>query len=244
MVSKISVFLQNLNKTLNFEIQIQPMYTTWNSIFQKEFKKPYFLKLNDFLQSEISTGKTIYPPENLRYLAFELCPFETIKVVVIGQDPYHDNNQAHGLSFSVPQGQAIPPSLLNIFKELKDDLNCSMPVHGNLEQWAKQGVLLINAALSVEAHKAASHRNIGWEIFMDEIIRTLNAEKENLVFLLWGNFARGKKHLIAKNHLVLEAAHPSPLSAYKGFFHCKHFSQTNQFLASKGLKKIDWQIHG
>ena len=215
---------------------------SWKSLFIEEQAKDYFIKLNAFLASEIAAGKTIFPPEDNRYSAFDLCPFDQVKVVVIGQDPYHDFSQAHGLSFSVPKGVDIPPSLRNIFTELKADLNCQIPSHGNLEQWAQQGVLLLNACLSVEAHKAGSHRNRGWEIFTDQMIKSLNENKENLVFLLWGNYAKSKRPLIGNKHIVLEAAHPSPLSAYRGFFNCKHFSKTNEFLAKHGLQKIDWQI--
>ena len=243
MVSKIRLLLHYLNKTLNFECLFTHMKASWKSIFLEEENKPYFQKLNAFLKAEMENGKTIFPPENVRYTAFDFCEFENTKVVLIGQDPYHDFSQAHGLSFSVQKGINIPPSLRNIFIELKDDLNCQYPSHGNLEQWAKQGVLLLNACLTVEAHKAGSHRNKGWEIFTDEMIKTLSANKTHLVFLLWGNYARSKKHLIGNKHLVLEAAHPSPLSAYKGFFKCKHFSKTNDYLLNNGLSAIDWQIH-
>lgn len=214
----------------------------WNTLIKLEEVKPYFKSLEDFLQKEIQGGKTIFPEPQNRYKAFDLCPFDAVKVVIIGQDPYHDLGQANGLSFSVPKGIDIPPSLRNIFKEISSDLNLDTPQHGDLEYWAKQGVLLLNTCLSVESHLPASHQNKGWEIFTDEMILALSKNRSHLVFMLWGKHARSKKKLIAPKHLVLEAAHPSPLSAYRGFFDCKHFSQCNAYLNQNQIQAIDWQI--
>ena len=214
---------------------------SWLNILQHEFEKPYMQALKAFLVQEKQASKTIYPPSDQIFSAFDLTPFDKVKVVIIGQDPYHGEAQAHGLSFSVNKGIAIPPSLRNIYKELVSDLGIQMPSHGYLKHWADQGVLLLNATLTVRANEAGSHQKKGWEIFTDEVIKQLNAQRNDLVFLLWGNFARSKKSLINR-HKILEAAHPSPLSAHNGFFNCKHFSQTNAFLVEKGLSPIDWQI--
>lgn len=214
---------------------------SWLNILQHEFEKPYMQTLKAFLVQEKQAGKTIYPPSDQIFSAFDLTPFDKVKVVIIGQDPYHGEAQAHGLSFSVNKGIAIPPSLRNIYKELVSDIGIQMPTHGYLKHWAEQGVLLLNATLTVRANEAGSHQKKGWETFTDEVIKQLNAQRNDLVFLLWGNFARSKKSLINR-HKILEAAHPSPLSAHNGFFNCKHFSQTNAFLVEKGLSPIDWQI--
>lgn len=217
------------------------MQNDWNLIFNEEKNKPYYKALQAFLDSERSSGKTIYPPENEWFNAFEKTAFNSVKVVIIGQDPYHGEGEAHGLCFSVNKGIKIPPSLRNIYKELASDIGFIIPNHGNLSAWAEQGVLLMNATLTVRANEAGSHQKKGWEIFTDSIIQNLNAKKDNLVFLLWGNFARSKKSHITR-HNVLESAHPSPLSAYNGFFGCRHFSQTNALLVEKGIEPIDWQI--
>lgn len=214
---------------------------SWQKVLQEEFEKDYMKQLENFLLSEKQSGQTIYPPSDQIFAALDYTPFENVKVVVIGQDPYHGSGQAHGLSFSVNKGTDIPPSLRNIYKELVADVGITMPSHGYLKHWADQGVLLLNATLTVRANEAGSHQKKGWEIFTDEIIRQLSARRKDLVFLLWGNFAKSKKALI-DGHKILEAAHPSPLSAHNGFFNCKHFSQTNAFLVEKGMSPIDWQI--
>jgi len=215
---------------------------SWYAKLEEEFNKYYFKNLKDFLVEEKAKYR-VYPPGSQTFTAFNLTPFDKVKVVVLGQDPYHGPGQAHGLSFSVPNGIKIPPSLLNIYKELKQDIGFEIPTHGYLEDWAKQGVFLINATLSVRAHSAGSHQKKGWETFTDKVISTLSEERENIVFLLWGNYARAKKVLIDESkHLILEAAHPSPLSAYNGFFGCKHFSATNEYLESKGVEPIKWQL--
>ncbi len=214
---------------------------SWQKVLQEEFEKDYMKQLKNFLLSEKQSGQSIYPPSDQIFAALDFTPFEKVKVVVIGQDPYHGTGQAHGLSFSVNKGTDIPPSLRNIYKELVTDVGITMPSHGYLKHWADQGVLLLNATLTVRANEAGSHQKKGWEIFTDEIIRQLSARRKDLVFLLWGNFAKSKKALIT-GHKILEAAHPSPLSAHNGFFNCKHFSQTNAFLVEKGMSPIDWQI--
>lgn len=214
---------------------------SWLKVLQEEFEKDYMKQLENFLLSENQTGQIIYPPSDQIFAALDFTPFENVKVVVIGQDPYHGSGQAHGLSFSVNKGTDIPPSLRNIYKEIVSDVGITMPSHGYLKHWADQGVLLLNATLTVRANEAGSHQKKGWEIFTDEIIRQLSARRKDLVFLLWGNFAKSKKALI-DGHKILEAAHPSPLSAHNGFFNCKHFSQTNAFLVEKGMSPIDWQI--
>jgi uracil-DNA glycosylase len=214
---------------------------SWLNILQSEFDKSYMQQLKDFLLQEEQSGQIVYPPSDQIFSAFEHTPFDKVKVVIIGQDPYHGDGQAHGMCFSVNKGIDIPPSLRNIYKELVNDVGINMPPHGFLKHWADQGVLLLNATLTVRANTAGSHQKKGWEIFTDEVIRQLSSKRKDLVFLLWGNFARSKKNLI-NGHKILEAAHPSPLSAHNGFFNCKHFSQTNAFLVEKGMTAIDWQI--
>jgi len=206
-----------------------------------EFEKEYFARLVDFVKEEYRTT-TIYPPGGLIFNAFDLCPFENVKAVIIGQDPYHGKGQAHGLCFSVRDGVAFPPSLMNIFKEVESDMGYKPFPTGNLGRWARQGVLLLNATLTVRAHQAGSHQRKGWEEFTDSVIKILNNEKENLVFFLWGAYAQRKGASIDKSkHLVLESVHPSPLSAYNGFFGNRHFSRCNEYLISKGIQAIDWR---
>lgn len=216
------------------------IHASWKAHLKEEFEKPYFKELVDFVKSEYKSKK-IYPaPANI-FRAFELCPFEKVKVVILGQDPYHGKGQANGLCFSVNENVAMPPSLQNIFKEIKDDLGLPIPATGNLDHWARQGVLLLNATLTVEAGKAGSHQHKGWEIFTDAVIKKLSDEKEKLVFLLWGKYAQEKGAVIdAKKHLVLRAAHPSPFSAYSGFFGCKHFSKSNDYLSQNGETSVNW----
>lgn len=216
---------------------------SWHRILSDEIQKEYYLKILNFIDTEFVAGKTIYPSSEKRFSAFDLTPFDSIKVVILGQDPYHNQGQAHGLSFSVPQSCKIPPSLKNIFKELSSDLDISTPLHGNLEGWAKQGIFLLNSILSVEAHKPGSHAKIGWEQFTDFVIHEISEKKEHVVFMLWGNYAIQKLNLIdEKKHLVLKAAHPSPFSAYRGFLGCKHFSQANTYLNQNGLGTVDWHV--
>lgn len=213
---------------------------SWKEVLSEEFEKPYFSSLVSFIKQEYQS-KTIYPKGSDIFNAFWKCPLDAVKVVILGQDPYHGPNQAHGLSFSVPEGVPFPPSLLNIFQELKTDLGVSIPSHGNLESWAKQGVLLLNATLTVEAHKAGSHQNKGWETFTDAVIHQLASKKEGLVFMLWGSYAQRKAAFISsQKHLKLQAPHPSPLSAHRGFFGCKHFSLANKYLRENGKQEINW----
>lgn len=214
---------------------------SWREHIGVEFEKPYFSALTDFVRHEYTTT-TCYPPGSLIFNAFNLCPFDRVKVVIIGQDPYHEPGQAQGLSFSVPEGVPLPPSLQNIFKEIQLDLGKPMPPTGDLTRWAEQGVLLLNATLTVRAHQAASHQRHGWEQFTDAAIRALNTERENLVFILWGGYARSKAQLIDRSrHLVLESVHPSPLSANRGgWFGNHHFSQCNAYLREHGEQEIDW----
>lgn len=215
---------------------------SWKAALSRQFSQEYFLRLASFLRAEKAAGKVIYPPGPLIFRAFELTPLEAVKVVILGQDPYHGPGQAMGLSFSVPDGVRTPPSLVNIFKEIQSDLGISMSGSPNLEPWACQGVLLLNAILTVGAGAALSHKDIGWYNFTDEVIRVLNERREGLVFMLWGNFARAKKQLIdTTRHLVLEAAHPSPLAG-GAFFGCRHFSKANAWLLSHGQTAIDWQL--
>jgi len=222
------------------EVQIE---NSWKEQFQKEFDKPYFLNLKEFLLHEKKLGHTIYPPGNKIFAAFNKIPFDDVKVVILGQDPYHGSGQANGFCFSVDKGIKEPPSLKNIFKELKSDMGYSIPNHGDLSPWANQGVLLLNATLTVRANQAGSHQQKGWETFTDAVIKTISEKRNNLVFLLWGKFAQSKQPLIDENkHLVLFAAHPSPFSAYNGFFGCRHFSRTNAYLANHGMKIINWQL--
>lgn len=213
---------------------------SWKRRLQPEFDKPYFYNLTNFVKEEYSKH-TIYPPGKFIFHAFNTCPFDKVKVVIIGQDPYHEPGQYYGLCFSVLDGVPFPPSLLNIFKEIENDLGKPMPKSGRLERWADQGVLLINAILTVRAHQAGSHRGKGWKEFTDAVIKILNDEKENIVFMLWGSYAQRKGAFIDRNrHCVLTAAHPSPLSADRGFFGCKHFSKANQYFKSKGISEIEW----
>ncbi|MBS1950901.1 MAG: Uracil-DNA glycosylase, family 1 [Cytophagales bacterium] len=213
---------------------------SWKLKLQAEFDKDYFNQLTTFVKHEYQTH-TIYPPGKEIFRAFDCCPFEQVKVVLIGQDPYHGEGQANGLCFSVREGIRQPPSLQNIFKEIQNDLNKSIPVSGDLERWAKQGVLLLNATLTVRASAPGSHQNKGWEAFTDAVIKIISEEKSNIVFLLWGAYAQKKGEMIDRSkHLVLTSAHPSPFSVARGFFGSKHFSKTNDYLRSKGLKEIEW----
>jgi len=213
---------------------------SWKNCLQNEFEKPYFADLVNFVKQEYATT-SIYPPAKLIFNAFDQCPFDNVKVVILGQDPYHGVGQAHGLCFSVNDGIDFPPSLVNIFKEISDDLGVPAPRTGNLERWAKQGVLLLNATLTVRAHLAGSHQNRGWEQFTDAVIKILSEEKENIVFMLWGSYAQRKGQVIDPfKHKILTAVHPSPLSVYRGFFGCKHFSLANQYLVEKGIAPVEW----
>ena len=213
---------------------------SWKTRLQNEFEKEYFINLSNFVKKEYASF-TVYPPGRLIFNAFDKCPFENVKVVILGQDPYHGPGQAHGLCFSVKDGVAFPPSLINIFKEIQNDLGISKPDSGNLERWAEQGVLLLNATLTVRAGQAGSHQNKGWEQFTDEVIRLIAEEKEHIVFILWGSYAQKKGETIDRSkHLVLESPHPSPLSASRGFFGNKHFSKTNKYLEEHGIKTVKW----
>lgn len=216
---------------------------TWKEAIGEEKSLPYFQQILQFVQAERAAGKTVFPPQNEVFSAFSLTEFADVKVVILGQDPYHGFNQAHGLAFSVKPGIAPPPSLLNMYKELAADVGFQMPSHGYLVEWAKQGVLLLNTVLTVEQGKAHSHANIGWETFTDKVIAQLNQHREKLVFLLWGSHAQKKGQFINRNrHCVLTAPHPSPLSAHRGFLGCRHFSQTNDYLRSQGIAPIEWQL--
>ncbi|HIY50134.1 MAG TPA: uracil-DNA glycosylase [Candidatus Barnesiella excrementavium] len=218
-------------------VRIEP---SWQQRLQPEFDKPYFEKLTAFVRHEYAT-KTVYPPGRQIFAAFDACPFDRVKVVILGQDPYHEPNQAHGLCFSVNDHVSFPPSLQNIFKEIESDLGIPVPKSGDLTRWARQGVLLLNATLTVEAHRAASHQGKGWETFTDAVIHKLAEEREHLVFILWGAYAQRKGEFIDRNrHLVLQSPHPSPLSAHRGFFGNHHFSQTNAYLAAHGIEPIQW----
>ena len=213
---------------------------SWRQVLQPEFDKPYFELLTSFVRQAYATRQCFLPAGQI-FRAFDLCPFDQVRVVIIGQDPYHDVNQAHGLCFSVQDGVPIPPSLVNIYKELQRDLGISVPASGNLTHWAEQGVLLLNATLTVEAHKAGSHQGKGWEELTDAAIQALNKQRSNIVFMLWGSYAQRKGQFIdRKRHLVLTAVHPSPLSAYRGFIGCGHFSQANNYLQQHGLAPINW----
>ncbi len=219
------------------EVNIAP---AWKKVLGTELKKPYFKELTSEVDEAYIAG-SVYPPQTEIFNAFKLCPFDKVKVVILGQDPYHGENQAHGLSFSVKDGVKVPPSLKNIYKEIHADLNKDIPESGNLEHWAKQGVLLLNATLTVLPGQPGSHQDKGWEAFTDATIEVISKEKEHVVFLLWGNFARSKTGIIDDTkHLILEATHPSPLSAHRGFLGCKHFSKTNEYLKSHSLKEINW----
>jgi uracil-DNA glycosylase len=219
------------------EVKIEP---GWKSKLKAEFDKEYFVKLTDFVRTEYGKG-AVYPPGSLIFNAFDVCPFDRVKAVIIGQDPYHGPGQAHGLCFSVRDGIDYPPSLLNIFKEIESDLGIRIKASGDLSRWAGQGVLLLNATLTVRAHQAGSHQRRGWEEFTDYVIRVLNDEKQNLVFFLWGAYAQKKGESIDRSrHLVLESVHPSPLSASRGFFGNRHFSRCNDFLVKNEISPIDW----
>lgn len=225
-------------------LEIKPQIEdSWKIFLQEEFKSPYFKELKLFLTEEKLAKHLIYPSGSQIFNAFEKTPLDKLKVVIIGQDPYHGSGQAHGLSFSVPEGIPVPPSLRNIFKELNSDLGITKPASGNLERWTEQGVLLLNATLTVRANQAGSHQNRGWEKFTDAVIENISKKKEGIVFLLWGKYAQAKASLIdSEKHFVLTAAHPSPFAADRGFFGCKHFSKTNAYLRKKGLKDIDWNL--
>ena len=213
---------------------------SWKRRLQTEFDKPYFEALTSFVREEYGKGRC-YPPGRLIFNAFNLCPFDQVKVVLIGQDPYHEPGQAMGLCFSVNEGIMFPPSLQNIFKEISDDIGTPIPASGDLTRWAKQGVMLLNATLTVREHQAGSHQSRGWETFTDAVIQTLAREREHLVFILWGSYAQRKGAFIDRSrHLVLQSAHPSPLSAYRGFFGNKHFSQANAYLQAHGIEPIHW----
>ena len=223
------------------DVQIEP---SWKEVLKNEFTKPYFLEIVTFLKIEKNAGKIIYPSGPLIFNAFNQTPFNKVRVVIIGQDPYHNPGQAHGLSFSVPNGIKPPPSLVNIYKEIQNDLGIPMPAgYGNLTSWAQQGVLLLNAILTVRANEPASHSKIGWMNFTDTVISKISDEKKGVIFLLWGKFAQEKQLLIDETkHFVLKAAHPSPFSADKGFFGCKHFSKANELLTDQGLPPINWKL--
>ena len=219
------------------------LHTSWLAVIGDELEKPYMQALRDFLKQEKAAGKVIYPPSPLIFNAFNHTPFDQVRAVIIGQDPYHGDSQAHGLSFSVPKGIAPPPSLLNIFKEISADLNIKMGRNGDLTPWADQGVLLLNATLTVEHSKAGAHQGKGWEAFTDAAIAALNAQREGLVFVLWGSYAQKKGAFIDESkHLVLRSVHPSPLSAHRGFFGNHQFSSINQYLTQQGQAPIDWQL--
>jgi len=214
---------------------------SWKDVLAAEFEKDYFKKLTDFVRDEYLSGKTIYPePKNI-FNAFNLCPLQNVKVVIIGQDPYHEPGQAHGLCFSVQQGTAFPPSLINIYKEIEQDIGHKSVTNGDLTDWAKQGVLLLNSTLTVQAHFAASHAGHGWEIFTDAVIKAVADNQKNVVYMLWGSFAQAKANMVdVSENLILKSAHPSPLSAYRGFFGNHHFSQANQYLQEHGKQPINW----
>jgi len=229
----ILVFLKN--RIMNVRIE-----SSWKAQLAEEFEKDYFVQLSEFVRNEYKTKK-IYPPGKLIFNAFDQCPFDQLKVVILGQDPYHGPGQAHGLCFSVNDGIPFPPSLRNIFKELKNDVGKEIPTSGNLLEWARQGVLLLNATLTVRAYQAGSHQKKGWEQFTDAVINIINEQKKHVVFILWGNYAISKSKFTDQGkHLILTSVHPSPLSASRGFFGNKHFSRTNEFLISKGLEPIVW----
>lgn len=213
---------------------------SWKRLLSEEFDKPYFQQLTDFVRKEYEEA-TIYPPAKKIFRAFDYCPVGDVKVVILGQDPYHGEGQANGLCFSVTEGVPMPPSLVNIFKELKDDLGKEIPPNGSLERWARQGVLLLNATLTVRAHAAGSHQNKGWETFTDAVIKNLSETQDGLVFILWGSYAQKKGKLLdAKKHLIIKDPHPSPLSSYRGFFGSKPFSKANTYLQSQGRREVEW----
>jgi len=221
------------------QIKLEP---SWKQHLLSEFSKPYMQSLKAFLQQQKQKNKLVFPRGSEIFNAFNFTPFDQVKVVILGQDPYHGPGQAHGLCFSVRQAVTVPPSLVNIYKELETDMGLAIPEHGNLEHWAKQGVLLLNSVLTVEAHNAASHQGQGWETFTNQVIACLNQHREYLVFLLWGSYAQRKGAVIDRSkHLVLIAPHPSPLSAHRGFLGCRHFSKANYYLQHHGIEPIDWQ---
>lgn len=218
-------------------VNIEP---SWKEQLSNEFKSPYFLELSRTVKTAYLNGP-VYPPPKLIFNAFELCPFDSVRVVILGQDPYHGKGQAHGLCFSVPDGVTTPPSLQNVYKEIRDDLDIAIPPSGNLERWARQGILLLNATLTVLPSQAGSHQGLGWEQFTDAVIQKISDRKEHVVFLLWGRYAQEKgEHIDESKHLVLRAAHPSPFSAYNGFFGCRHFSKANTYLKKHNLPPINW----
>lgn len=220
-----------------------PLGETWKNLLHPEFKSEYFLSLMNFLNRENKEGHTVYPPYSQVFSAYNHTPIDNVSVVIIGQDPYHGKDQANGLCFSVNKGISQPPSLVNIFKELKADLGISIPSHGDLTKWSQQGVLLLNASLTVRANQPNSHKEIGWERFTEKTIEIISEEKEGVIFILWGKFAQSKSEIIDKNkHFILESAHPSPYSANYGFFGCKHFSKINEILKSIGKDPIDWNL--
>lgn len=220
------------------------MMQTWQEAIGAEKAQPYFRQILAHVRAERESGQTVYPPAADVFNAFKYTEFADVKVVILGQDPYHNEGQAHGLAFSVREGVAVPPSLVNIYKELADDIaGFSVPPHGCLTRWAEQGVLLLNTVLTVRAHRAHSHADLGWETFTDRVVAQINAGRENVVFMLWGSHAQKKGVMIDRSrHLVLSAPHPSPLSAYRGFFGCRHFSRANAYLAAHGITPIDWQL--
>ncbi len=221
-------------------VKIEP---SWSKVLKDEFNKPHFEQAVLHIKTEKLQGKVIYPPGSVIFNAFNNTPFDKIKVVILGQDPYHGAGQAHGLCFSVQNGMAPPPSLVNIFKELHSDIGFEIPNHGNLTKWAEQGIFLLNASLTVRAGEPMSHSKIGWAPFTDAVIQRISDKKKNVVFLLWGKFAQEKQLLIDETkHVILKCAHPSPLSAHAGFFGCRHFSKTNEYLTSKGIDPIDWSL--
>lgn len=229
-----------MNSTENIAPKIEE---SWLNALSDEFNADYFKDLKKFLVSEIESGKIIYPKGSDIFKAFDYCPLPNVKAVIIGQDPYHGEGQANGLCFSVAKGIKTPPSLVNIYKEISIDLGYPIPNHGDLSTWAQQGVLMLNSVLTVEANKAASHQKRGWERFTNAAIESVSQTQDKVVFLLWGKYAQQKAALIdSKKHLILQSAHPSPLSAYNGFFNCNHFSKTNEYLISNGIKPINWKI--
>jgi len=228
---------QSAHKKTIMDVTIEP---SWKSALSNEFEKPYFKELTEFVRQEYLSKKVFPAPHNI-FKAFELCPIDQVKVVILGQDPYHGPGQAQGLCFSVSKEVPTPPSLVNIYKEIKTDLGSEIPSHGNLEPWAKQGVFLLNATLTVLAHQAGSHQGKGWETFTDEVIRLISEKQKNVVFMLWGAYAQKKAWMLDENkHLILTAPHPSPLSAHRGFFGCQHFSKANAYLKEHGKEDIQW----
>lgn len=226
------------NKTVEIEL-----HSSWKQRLQQELQSERMRRLKEYLKSEYQQGQTVYPPPQETFAALNMAPFEKVKVVIVGQDPYHGAGQAHGLCFSVREGVPFPPSLRNIFKELSSDLGVAIPSSGSLVKWAEQGVLMLNAVLTVRESQAASHEGLGWEEFTDKIIHLLNEEKENLVFVLWGSYAQKKASFVDRNkHFVIESPHPSPLSAYRGFFGTRPFSRVNSYLKTKGIQEVDWSL--